>query len=197
MPRRQSAALALALLGLGGTLWGCGPSPEQQREAAERERQQRQALADLQRCKRDQATVKRLTAQIQRHTAELARLNSERYEPAARPEPPDPALATRFTQEDRELDELRYRDQLRSWEAAEQQRYGRWLDEQDARRSRLRLQLQGDGVLLRRVAPELMASAGGSGLKPEAVARAVRCDPADFGLQNSAVAGSSSKAAAN
>lgn len=197
MPRRQTAALALALLGLGGALWGCGPSPEQRREAAEREQQQRQAQADFQRCKRDQAAVQRLTGQIQRHTAELAKLNGERYEPAARPEPPDPALAARFTQEDRELDELRYRDQLRHWEAAEQQRYGRWMDEQDARRSRLRTQLQSDGALLRRVAPELMAAAGGSALKPEAVARAVRCDPSDFGLQNSAVAGSSSRAAAN
>lgn len=197
MPRHQTAALVLALLGLGGVLWGCGPSPEQRRDAAERERQQRQALADLQRCQRDRATVQRLTGQIQRHTAELARLNGERYEPAARPEPPDPALAARFTQDDRELDELRYRDQLRNWEAAEQQRYGRWLDEQDARRNRLRLQLQGDAALLRRVAPQLMAAAGGSALKPEAVARAVRCDPADFGLQSSAVAGSSSKAAAN
>ena len=197
MPRRQTVALTLALLGLASTLWGCGPSPEQRREAAERERQERQALADLQRCKRDQSTVKRLTGQIQSHTAELAKLNAERYEPATRPEPPDPALAARFTQDDRELDELRYRDQLRNWEAAEQQRYGRWMDEQDGRRSRLRTQLQSDGALLRRVAPELMAAAGGSALKPDAAARAIRCDPADFGLQNSAVAGSSSKAAAN
>ena len=194
---RQTALLALAVLGLAGGLLGCGPTPEQRREAAERERQQRQAKASLERCRRDQAAVQRLTAEIQRHTRDLAKVNGERYEPSPRPEPPDPALAARFTQDDRELDELRYRERLRAWEDAEQQRYGRWLDEQHARRDRLRAQLQGDASLLRRIAPELMAAGGGSALKPDAVARASRCLPADFGLQDSAAVGSSSKAAAN
>ena len=193
----QAALLTLALLGLGGGLVGCGPSAEQKRLEAERLRKQSEARAQLQRCRRDQAGIIKLTEQIKRQTVELAKLNAERYAPSARPEPPDPALATRFTQEDRELDELRYRERLRNWEAQEQQRYGRWLDEQHSRRDRLRGQLQTNGTMLRRIAPELMAEAGGSALKPEAVARATRCNPADFGLQDSAAAGSSSKAAAN
>ncbi len=182
MRARQAALLSLALLGLGGALVACGPSPEQRREAAERERQQRMTRAQLQRCKRDQAAVKRLSDAIARQTTELTKLNAERYESSRRPEPPDPALAARFTQDDRELDELRYREQLRAWEQAEQQRYGRWLDEQNSRRDRLRAQLQADAAVLRRLAPELMAAPGGSTLNTEAVARATRCSPADFGL---------------
>lgn len=192
-----ATSLVPLMLVVSGVLQACGPSQEEKREAAELARRQQQARADLQRCRRDQAAVKRLTDKVQRHAAELTRLNGERYEPAPRPEPPDPALAARFTQEDRELDELRYRERLRHWEASEQQRYGRWMAEQDARRSQLRIQLQSDAALLRRLAPQLMAAAGGSALNPQAVGRAVRCDPTDFGLQNSAAAGSSSRAAAN
>ena len=192
MARRAAALLASALLAAA-----CGPTAEQQRVAAERERQQLQARADLQRCRRDQTAVRQLTEQIQRLTSELSRLNAERYGASPRPEPPDPALAARFTQDDRELDELRYRERLQSWEVQEQRRYGRWLDEQRNRRDRLRSQLQTNGSMLRRIAPELLAAPGGTALKPEAVERASRCNPADFGLQSSAAAGSSSKAAAN
>jgi len=194
---RRATVLALALLGLGAGLAGCGPSAEQKRQEAERLRQERQAQAELQRCRRDQKAISELTGQIQGQTKELAKLNAERYEASPRPEPPSPALAARFTQEDRELDELRYRERLRNWEVLEQQRYGHWIDEQQNRRDRLRGQLQTNGTLLRRIAPELMAEAGGSALNAEAVARATRCNPADFGLQDSAPAGSSSRAAAN
>ena len=198
MPLERSTLQRLALLlGLVTSLVACGPSPEQQRQATEREQQQRQAQAQLERCRRNQADVKRLTTAINRHTSQLGQVNAARYEPLPRPEPPDPALAARFTQADQELDELRYRDRLRAWEESEQQRYGRWLDEQTSRRNRLRTQLENDANLLRRIAPELMAAAAGSAVKPEAVARASRCSPVDFGLQESAAAGNSSKAAAN
>lgn len=192
MVRRAATLIALALVAAA-----CGPTAEQQQAAAERERQQVQARADLQRCRRNQAAVRQLTEQIQRLTTELTRLNTERYTAAPQPEPPDPALAARFTQEDRELDELRYRERLQNWQVQEQQRYGRWLDEQRNRRDRLRGQLQTNGTMLRRIAPELLAAPGGTALKPEAVDRASRCDPGDFGLQNSEAAGNSSKAAAN
>ena len=197
MPLERPGLRLLALLGLGASLVSCGPKPEQQRQAAEREQQHRQAQSQLERCRRNQTDVQRLTAAIERHTRELGEAKAARYQPTARPEPPDPALAARFTQADQELDELRYRERLRAWEEAEQRRYGRWLDEQTSRRNRLRAQMDNDANLLRRIAPELMAAAGGSALKPEAVTRASRCDPTDFGLQDSAAAGNSSKAAAN
>jgi hypothetical protein len=197
MDLRRTALVSLALLAVIGGSLGCGPSQEERRQAAERERQQRLAAADLQRCRRDQAAVVRLTSSVQKASAELTVLNSARYEPSTRPEPPDPSLAARFTQEDRELDELRYRERLRGWEDGERQRYSRWLDEQRSRRDRLRSQLEGDAAQLRRIAPNLLASPSGSRLSTAAVAKAIRCNPADFGLQNSAAAGSSSKAAAN
>lgn len=192
-----AACAVLMVLGLGSLLQACGPTPEQRRQAAEQQRQHQQAMAQLQRCRRDQPAVTRLSAAIQNRSQALERLNQERYQPSARPEPPDPALASRFTQEDRELDELRYRDQLRSWEEAEQLRYGRWLGEQHRRRDQLRSQLQIDASLLRRIAPQLLEGAAGSTLRPAAVAKGIRCAPADFGLQNSAVEGSSSRAAAS
>lgn len=192
MARCGAALMALAVLAAA-----CGPTAEQQRAAAERERQQVQARADLQHCRRDQAAVRQLTEQMQRLTTELTRLNAERYAASPRPEPPDPTLAARFTQDDRDLDELRYRERLQNWEVQEQQRYGRWLDEQRNRRDQLRVQLQTNGTMLRRIAPELLTAPGGTALKPEAVDRASRCDPADFGLQNSEAAGNSSKATAN
>ena len=192
---RQVAGL-LCLLALAGGLFGCGPSPEEQREAAERERQQQQARAQLERCRRDRPAIIQLSQALERHSRDLKRLNAERYLPAPRPEPPDPALAARFTQADQELDELRYRERLRTWQAAEQARYARWLDEQRSRRERLRTQVGQDASQLRRLAPELLKGDAGSTLLPEAVARAGRCDPADFGVQDKAE-GSSSRAAAN
>ena len=197
MGRRRLALLTLLLLGVSGAMVGCGPSPEQRRQAEERIRLQRQAQAMLERCRRDQPAVQRLSAEIQQRSTELANLEAERYWPAGRPQPPDPALAARFTQEDRDLDELRYRERLRSWEEVEQRRYGRWLDEQRSRRELLRSQLQQAANQLRRIAPTLLVAPDGSTLRADAVARASRCAPADFGVQDKAVPGKSSKAVAN
>lgn len=194
---RRLALPLLVLLGLGAGLAACGPSPEEQRAAAERQRQIRQAQADLERCRRDQAAVQRLSSAIERRSRELNQISAARYEASARPQRPDPALAARFTQADQELDELRYRERLRTWEAAEQQRYGRWLQDQSSRQDRLRGEQESDASQLRRIAPHLMAAPSGSALKPDALAPAIRCRPADFGLQDNAAAGSSSRADAN
>lgn len=197
MRRRLAALLLLAALGLGSGLVACGPSPEQRRAAAERERQQRQARLDLERCRRNQPAVRRLSSAIALQTDELRRLSVTRYEPSPRPPRPDPALAARFTQADQELDELRYRERLQAWEATEQLRYSRWLAEQAGRRERLRSQLERDANELRRIAPHLMAAPAGSELKPEALARASQCRPADFGLQDRAAPARASRATAN
>lgn len=193
---RQVAAV-LSLLALVGGLLGCGPSPEEKRQAAERERQQQLARAQLERCRRDRPAVIQLSQALERHSRDLTRLNAERYLPAPRPQPPDPALAARFTQADQELDELRYRERLRTWQAAEQERYARWLDEQRSRRERLRAQVGQGADQLRRLAPQLLKGDAGSTLLPDAVARAGRCDPADFGVQDKAAEGSSARAAAS
>ncbi len=185
------------MLLIGATLAGCGPSAQERREAQARAEQKQQALARLQRCRRDQSVVTQLSRAVAQHSSELRALNAERYVASARPEPPDPVLASRFTQEDRELDELRYRERLRAWEAAEQQRYGRWLSEQQTQRDRLSKQLESEATKLRRIAPDLLASSGSAVLKPDAVARATRCSATDFGLQESEAAGSSSSASAS
>jgi len=194
---RRAALLLPVLLGLGAGLAACGPSPEEQRATAERQRQLRQAQAELERCRRDQAAVQRLSNAIERSSRELNQISAARYEASARPQRPDPALAARFTQADQELDELRYRERLRAWEVAEQQRYARWLQDQSSRQDRLRVQLESDASQLRRIAPDLMAAPNGSALRPDALLRATRCRPVDFGLQDKAAAGSSSRAAAN
>lgn len=179
-PRQTTRLGLVALLGL--VLVACGPSPEERRQAAERERQQQQAEVAWERCRRDQEAVIRLSDAIQRHDAELAKIGAETYQATRRPEPPDPVLAARFTQADRELDELRYREQLRDWEARERQRYGRWLDEHNSRQEQLRRERDAEATLLRRLAPQLMASEAGSSLKAEALERARGCKPEAFGL---------------
>jgi hypothetical protein len=202
-PRREAtlAALAGCLLVSGllasGLLVSCGPSAQQRREAQARAEQLQRALAQLQRCRRDQPRVSQLGQEVTRHSNQIRALNAERYVPSPRPEPPDPLLASRFTQEDRELDELRYRERLSAWEALEQQRYGRWLSDQQGQRDRLRKLLESDATKLKQIAPELFTSSGQPLLKPDALARATRCSPADFGLQESEAAGSSSSASAS
>lgn len=176
-------ALAAILL-FSATLVACGPSAQQRREQQAREQRQEQARAQLERCRRNQATVSRLSQAIMQSGKQLSELGSQLYTPSPRPEPPDPVLALRFTQEDRELDELRYQDRLRRWETSEQQRYSRWLTDQQSQSENLRNQLEVDATKLRQIAPELLASSGTAPLKADAVTRATRCSPGDFGLQD-------------
>jgi hypothetical protein len=161
---------------------GCGPSDEQRRQAALLQQQQQLARQRLEKCRRDQTQIKGLLAAMEQHQGQLRQLQSARYQSAPQPQPPDPALAARFSREDRELDELRYRERMRAWQMAEQRAYGHWLEAQASQREQLRRESQTLTGQLRRLNPGLFKLGSGDQIDPQAVQVASRCQPADFGL---------------
>jgi hypothetical protein len=161
---------------------GCGPSDEQRRQAALLQQQQQLARQRLEKCRRDQSQLKGLLAAMERHQGQLRQLRSARYQSAPQPQPPDPALAARFSREDRELDELRYLERMRAWQMAEQRAYGHWLEAQASQREQLRRESQTLTAQLRRLNPGLFKLGSGDQIDPQAVQLASRCQPADFGV---------------
>jgi hypothetical protein len=163
-------------------LVGCGPSGEQNRQAALEQQRQQLARQGLENCRRDQAPLKALLSAIESQQDQLRQLQSARYQSTSQPQPPDPALAARFSREDRELDELRYQERLRAWQMAEQRAYGHWLEAQASQKEQLRRESQNLNSQLRRLNPALFKSSSDVQIDPNAVKRASRCEPADFGL---------------
>jgi hypothetical protein len=161
---------------------GCGPSDEQRRQAALLQQQQQLARQRLEKCRRDQTQIKGLLAAMEQHQGQLRQLQSARYQSAPQPQPPDPTLAARFSREDRELDELRYRERMRTWQIAEHRAYGHWLEAQASQREQLRRESQTLTGQLRRLNPGLFKLGSGDQIDPQAVQLASRCQPADFGL---------------
>jgi len=180
-PPRPASSLALCL-GLCLTIVGCGPSGEQNRQAALEQQRQQLARQGLENCRRDQAPLKALLSAIESQQDQLRQLQSARYQSTSQPQPPDPALAARFSREDRELDELRYQERLRAWQMAEQRAYGHWLEAQASQKEQLRRESQNLNSQLRRLNPALFKSSSDVQIDPNAVKRASRCEPADFGL---------------
>jgi len=173
----QALCLTLCL-----TMVGCGPSDEQRRQAALLQQQQQLARQRLEKCRRDQTQIKGLLAAMEQHQGQLRQLQSARYQSAPQPQPPDPTLAARFSREDRELDELRYRERMRTWQIAEHRAYGHWLEAQASQREQLRRESQTLTGQLRRLNPGLFKLGSGDQIDPQAVQLASRCQPADFGL---------------
>jgi len=180
-PPRPASSLALCL-GLCLALVSCGPSGEQKRQAALEQQRQQLARQGLENCRRDQAPLKALLLAIERQQDQLRQLQSAQYQGTSQPQPPDPALAARFSREDRELDELRYRERLQAWQLAEQRAYGHWLEAQASQREQLRRESQSLSSQLRRLNPALFKSSSDVQIDPNALKRASRCEPADFGL---------------
>ena len=181
--KAPNPACSLALcLGLCLAIVGCGPSGEQNRQAALEQQRQQLARQGLENCRRDQAPLKALLSAIERQQDQLRQLQSAQYQSTSQPQPPDPALAARFSREDRELDELRYRERLQAWQMAEQRAYGQWLEAQASQREQLRRESQSLSSQLRRLNPALFKSSSDVQIDPNAVKRASRCEPADFGL---------------
>ena len=181
-PPSPACSLALSL-GLCLAIVGCGPSGEQKSQTAlEQQRQQQLARQGLENCRRDQARLKALLLAIERQQDQLRQLQSAQYQGTSQPQPPDPALAARFSREDQELDELRYRERLQAWQMAEQRAYGHWLEAQASQREQLRRESQSLSSQLRRLNPALFKSSSDVQIDPNAVKRASRCEPADFGL---------------
>lgn len=178
---KPACSLALCL-GLCLAIVGCGPSGEQNRQAALEQQRQQLARQGLEKCRRDQASLKALLSAIERQQDQLRQLQSARYQSTSQPQPPDPALAARFSREDRELDELRYQERLRAWQMAEQRAYGHWLEAQASQKEQLRRENQNLNSQLRRLNPALFKSSSDVQIDPNAIKRASRCEPADFGL---------------
>jgi hypothetical protein len=181
LPPAKALALSFSLA-LCLAMVGCGPSDEQRRQAVLWQQQQQLARQRLEKCRRDRGPLAALLAALERHQEQLRQLSAARYQSSPAPQPPDPDLAARFSREDRELDELRYRERMRAWQMAEQRAYGHWLEAQAGQRAQLRRESQTLTAQLRRLNPGLFKLSGGDQIDPRAVQLASRCEPADFGL---------------
>lgn len=127
--RAVSVAGVLAML----LLAGCSTWWQQQRQVA------RQRLH--QRCLDQKRRIGLVMQQISADQAALATLAAERYVPSAQPSAPDPRLAQRYSQLDREIDLERYNQQLEAWQRRERVALERWQQTQGERRTRVQQRL--------------------------------------------------------
>ncbi|MCP9774372.1 hypothetical protein [Cyanobium sp. WAJ14-Wanaka] len=79
----------------------------------------------------------------------LASIKAEAFIPPTKPTAIDPALAERYTQEDRDLDEQRYQTALLDWQQLNAERYRLWLADHTRRERQLELGLQAKAQKLR------------------------------------------------
>jgi hypothetical protein len=178
--RRRALALPLLMLLLATAACQPGRPPEptaEQKAAAARAAQKR---LDQQRCLRDRDSLRQQLNALRSTQAELARVKAEAYVPAARPQPPDPALEARFSLADQELDNLRHQQALANWEQAERQRYREWKWGQSSRRQRLEERQRQQLADLKALNSNLFDPAAPGQLSQPAVARYSSCDPARF-----------------
>jgi len=127
--RRQlllAAAVTLLLAGFG-SWW-------QHHRNVTRQRAHQRCLAQRQRIA---LALQPLSADQQA----LATLAAERYTPSPRPPAPDPRLAERFSQLDREIDQERYNQQLQAWRRRETAARGRWQQTHSERVNRVKARL--------------------------------------------------------
>lgn len=106
-------------------------------------------------CKALEAQRLGLEQQRQADTQGLAAVTAEAYQPSPAPQPPDPELASRFSQLDREIDEERYAAALEAWRLREQQSRQRWSENQRERRQRLQQRLNDHSSALAALEPQL------------------------------------------
>lgn len=116
--------------------------------------------AQQQRCKAVEVERLALENQRQADAKALATLSAESYQPSPAPQAPDPELASRYSQLDREIDDERYANQLADWRLAEQQRHALWTEQQRQRRQRLQQRLNEHSSALTALAPQLRPCRG-------------------------------------
>jgi hypothetical protein len=136
-PRQPWLLLASVVL----LLAGCTPWWQRQ-PASQDSRLQQQ-------CQALEAQRQGLEQQRQADAQGLAAVTAEAYQPTPAPQAPDPELASRYSQLDREIDEERYATALETWRQREQQRRQRWTDNQRDRRQRLQQRLNDHSKRLR------------------------------------------------
>jgi len=111
-------------------------------------------------CKALAAEQQQLNQQLQTESQALAALTKEPYAPSPAPEPPDPVMASRYSQLDQQLDDERYAAELDAWRLREDQRRQRWNDTQRERRQRLQQRLEELNRGLQALKPKLGSCRG-------------------------------------
>ena len=161
------AGLRSLVLAISATLLlaGCGTWWQWQQQAL-----QRRLAAE--RCRQQRATIDAVLAQATADQLALKTITAEPYKPTPMPAPPDPDLASRFSQLDRQLDNERYEVQLAAWREREAQRRSRWQETQQERSGRVNNQLRQHVKALSAIDPNLVRNGRPD---PVAIARARRC----------------------
>lgn len=93
-------------------------------------------------CRLSPEELLRQTKKLGLQKGALAAVKAEAFVPPAKPTPIDPAIAERYTQEDRDLDEQRYQKALLDWQQLNSERYRLWLADHTRRERQLELGLQ-------------------------------------------------------
>ena len=148
-PPLARRSLVISLVAAGLLLTGCGSWWQQHQQAQQR----RQAHA---RCIEQRATLTRLNNAIDADQRALETLTAAVYAPSRRPAPPDPELADRFSQLDRELDQERHLNAMAAWNANEAERRRLWQRDQLERQRLVRLRLDAHLQELRSLDPTLV-----------------------------------------
>jgi len=156
-PLVRRTTLPAGLLSVSVVLLLAGCSPWWQRQPADRD------SAAQQQCRAAEAERLALERQRQADTGALVTLAAEPYQPSPAPRAPDPELASRYSQLDRELDDERYASELEAWRQREQQRRQRWSDQQRQRRQRLQQRLDEHSRASAALEPRLKACRGSGG----------------------------------
>ena len=153
-------ALAVTVL-----LAGCGTWWQLQQQALQRR------LA-VERCRQKRASIDQVLDQAKVEQQAVDRLAAEVYRPTAAPPAPDPELANRYSQLDRQLDEERYTQQREAWQASETLRRQRWQRSWQQRRQRAKQRLAVHIADLRTIDAKLVRNGR---LDAAAIAQARRC----------------------
>ena len=144
--RRTTASLFFATL-MALMLLGCNGEERQKREQAAAA--QRQLIALVRRCRSQQPAVQRQLQELRRSSSALANLKQQAYSPLRKPTAPDPELLARFTREDQELEQERYKQALATWRSSDRAERRYWQGVQEAKRQRSTAsQLQAEKALL-------------------------------------------------
>ena len=144
---RRSPQPWLPLVSVVLLLAGCSPWWQRQPASQDSRLQQQCQALEAQRLGLEQQ--RRADAQG------LAAVTAEAYQPSPAPQAPDPELASRYSQLDREIDEERYAAAREAWRQREQQHRQRWTANQRERRQRLEQRLNDHVRALRALEPRL------------------------------------------
>ncbi|MBM5802089.1 MAG: hypothetical protein FJ077_14980 [Cyanobacteria bacterium K_DeepCast_35m_m2_023] len=132
----------------------------------------REQHLERERCLQRRTLISQRLVPIEADQRALAQIRAERYVPTPRPLPPDPALASRYSQLDQQLDQERYLDRLGAWRWRERQRRQRWQQTQNERATRVQRQRRRHLALLAAVDPQLVSA---DAIHASRVAQLSRC----------------------